>query len=429
MTPNDSRPDQRKDLQDFVGLSHAPIVAYLQKQALPRMPRQKGAGALPSIFQKMKIFLPNNQWRWLSEYLRCRIGRKHPFLCYEDPERDNGIYRLEGDGEHDADEIRIALAGDWGTGTDEAFMVAERIKSFDPHYAIHLGDVYFVGDPTEVRENFLGIPNPQHAYKPCVWPRGSRGTFSLNANHEMYARGYGYFPLMLPELGLSIHGRPQGQKASFFCLENQYWRLVALDTGYRSINIPIIEDIPFFSPDCALPGPLMAWLRESVFRPEDKRGIILLGHHQYCSCFQAGYTRQAEQLAEFIQRPVLWFWGHEHRLAIYEKFQTGKGITAFGRCIGHGGMPIALPPDQVIHPECQAEFLDYRPYPNDENLKIGFNGFARLTFRRETLTVEYVDLNDTVLFEESWKIEEGGALERTAASDAPLRKPQAMPIS
>jgi len=429
MAPNDSRPDQRKDLQDFAGLSHAPIVAYLQKQALPRAPRQKPAGALPSIFQKMKIFLPNNQWRWISEYLRYRIGRKHPFLRYEDPERDNGIYRLEGDGGQEPDEIRVALAGDWGTGTDEAFMVAERIKSFDPHYAIHLGDIYFVGDPTEVGENFLGIPNPLHAYKPCLWPKGSRGTFSLNANHEMYARGYGYFPLMLPSLGLNIQGRAQGQKASFFCLENLYWRLIALDTGYRSIGIPIIEDIPFFSPDCALPEPLLAWLRESVFRPGDKRGIVLLGHHQYCSTFSPWFTKQAEQLAAFIDRPVLWFWGHEHRLAIYEKFQTGKGITAFGRCLGHGGMPIALPPDRVVHPECCAEFLDDRLYPNDENLKVGFNGFARLTFRRETLAVEYVDLDDTVLFEENWKVREGGALERTAASAPLLRKPEAIPES
>lgn len=54
----------------------------------------------------------------------------------------------------DAGEIRIALAGDWATGTDEAHTISELIKAFKPHYTIHLGDVYYVGDPNEVDENF-----------------------------------------------------------------------------------------------------------------------------------------------------------------------------------------------------------------------------------------------------------------------------------
>ena len=41
-------------------------------------------------------------------------------------------------------------------------------------------------------------------------------------------------------------------------------------------------------------------------------------------------------------REVIWLWGHEHRLAVYGKFQSKNGIKAFGRCIGHGGMPVEL---------------------------------------------------------------------------------------
>src|SRR5271155_2204808 len=120
MNPSDGRLDLRKDLQDFEDLSRAPVVAFLQKQVVPNAPRDKAAGRQPSVFQKLGIFLPTNLCRWLSEYFRYRIGRKHPFLCYNDRELDDGVYSLEGGRTGDADEIRVALAGDWGTGTDEA---------------------------------------------------------------------------------------------------------------------------------------------------------------------------------------------------------------------------------------------------------------------------------------------------------------------
>jgi len=161
-------------------------------------------------------------------------------------------------------EIRIALAGDWGTGTDEAAKVADEIVACGPHYSIHLGDVYYVGDPTEVGANFLDIPNPRFPYKPCKWPQGTEGAFALNGNHEMYARGFGYFDLILPALGL--RGSPRGQGASYFCLENDDWRIIALDTGYNSVGVPILEQ--FIQPDCALPPTLIEWLRAMLI-PEE----------------------------------------------------------------------------------------------------------------------------------------------------------------
>jgi len=36
-------------------------------------------------------------------------------------------------------------------------------------------------------------------------------------------------------------GKAEGQHASYFCLENEHWRIIALDTGYRSIGIPVLE--------------------------------------------------------------------------------------------------------------------------------------------------------------------------------------------
>ena len=213
----------------------------------------------------------------------------------------------------------------------------------------------------------------------------------------MYARGFAYFDRMLPTLGLLANGKPLGQKASFFCLENKYWRFIALDTGYNSIGWPLLEYI--IQPDCALRPEELDWLR-NVVRPreDDPRGIVLLIHHQYFSRYDEWYTKQVDQLKAFFSRPVLWFWGHEHRMAIYGQFGVAGGMQAYGRCIGHGGMPVDLPDAIPKHPECPVEFVNTRHYPNDENLMIGYNGFARLTLQGNRMDVQYVNVHGKVIF-------------------------------
>src|SRR5262249_32889671 len=59
-------------------------------------------------------FLPNRLFKWVSEYLRYRFAPRQPFPTYSATGSDNGVYELQGDG----GEIRIALAGDWASGTD-----------------------------------------------------------------------------------------------------------------------------------------------------------------------------------------------------------------------------------------------------------------------------------------------------------------------
>lgn len=409
MDSNVDQPTQGKDLQHLTNMSWVPAVSFLRKAALPSAPTQSP----PVAFQKLGIFSASNIWQWLRDYLRYRIGPRHPFATYDNPAQDNGVYALRGDDGAAGGPIRVALAGDWGTGTDEAYKVASKIEEFRAHYTIHLGDVYFVGDVAEVKENFLGIADDRHSYTPCRWPIGSNGAFALNGNHEMYARGLAYFQLILPALGLVANGKPQGQKASFFCLQNEHWRIVGLDTGYNSIGIPFIEN--FIQPECALPPEVVTWLREIVFQADDGRGIVLLGHHQYYSAFDSWYTKQAEQMAPFIRRPVLWFWGHEHRLAIYKSYNSGGGIEAYGRCIGHGGMPIDLPPSTQAHSECEIEFVDRRKYHNDEKLDVGMNGHVELTFDADKLKVDYVDIEGATIFAEAWQVDRAGRIDRVSA--------------
>jgi hypothetical protein len=75
-------------------------------------------------------------------------------------------------------EIRLSLVGDWGTGTHEAAAVAEGILGFKPHFTIHLGDVYYIGDQTEINEHCLNTPARSSQFEAIEWPHGSLGSYA-----------------------------------------------------------------------------------------------------------------------------------------------------------------------------------------------------------------------------------------------------------
>lgn len=285
------------------------------------------------------------------------------------------------------------------------------MKAFRPHFTIHLGDVYFVGDRDEVETNCLGKLAPNGA-PGITWPIGANGGFAMNGNHEMYANGDAYFDGFL-KLGVrTAAGAPPGQqKASFFRLQNDFWKMIALDTGYNSIGLPILEKL--FKPSCKLRGELLQWLGDVLkFEEDRRRGIVLLSHHQYFSSFDEMFPKPAAQLASFIDRPVLWFWGHEHRLAIYGKHQVGDGIIAFGRCVGHGGMPVDIHKAPDSDRGVPLVVYDDREYaalgdPGLDGTKVGFNGFANLLFQGNRLSVEYRDVQNNPLLSEQWEVTNG----------------------
>lgn len=423
-----------KDLRDLKGVSRNPVVAFLQKQAVPPAPRPKDAPSIPpsapaassvasaiaeakQAFETLKQFETSDYARWIGEYLKYRLGPKHAFLTYDGKQPVNGIYALTSD----EPEIRIGLGGDWGTGTDEAHRVATLLSEFDPHYTVHLGDVYFVGDTGEVRENFLGLQRPGCQYTPCKWPLGSKAGFALNGNHEMYARGIAYFDEILPMMGEVVDGQPQGQKASYFCLKNDDWCVLGLDTGYNSIGTPLVEYV--FSPDASLPQEIVDWLL-AIAGSIQGQSIIILTHHQVLSVYDSCFTKQADQILSILKRPVLWFWGHEHRLIIYDAYTdpNGKWPAIMGRCIGHAGMPIDLPGKLKSGSIGKAEYVDKRLYNNDEKLHVGMNGFVRLKMTGDTLAVEYVDIHNTLIFEETFKSMQG-AVSRTGSTNHLLVRP------
>jgi hypothetical protein len=67
------------------------------------------------------------------------VSQKARVQDYTTHGKGTGIYPID-------DRAKISIAGDWGTGTDEARIVAATMEKSDPDFTIHLGDVYYVGD-------------------------------------------------------------------------------------------------------------------------------------------------------------------------------------------------------------------------------------------------------------------------------------------
>jgi len=362
-------------------------------------------------FPLLAVFL-QSPWPWLAKYLKGILhGRYKPYPSYALNGKD-GIYPIQISPGHK--EVRFSIAGDWGTGTEESFRIAEQISAFRPDYTIHLGDVYYVGDDPEIDENFLGIQTTGHT--PVQFPRGSIGTLTLPGNHEMYGGGAPYFRKLLP-WGSPAPG--QQQLASFFCLESDDWRILGLDTGYNSAGLPILgslpglSSIPWIGGDGRIQPAVLDWLRTNVRPREQPKATLLLSHHQYFSAFpDEVFPRPAQQLREFFHgQDVVWLWGHEHRLAVYDLHSPDGNIRCHGRCIGHGGMPVEITPPKPGH----APLLFHDPrndYPIGDNQLAGWNGFVNLRLHGPELSLDYRDLTGKQLFHESFLAIGDGAIQR-----------------
>jgi hypothetical protein len=141
----------------------------------------------PSLLAELAPNIPvtslekTNKLAWILTYLAHRFGPRDKLPSYEGTGQ-SGIHTM-------ADTGTVALYGDWASGTLAAAQVAARIREHKAQHTIHMGDVYFVGDEDEARENFLGEEVPGSPWQAVAFPRGTQRSFALNGNHEMYARG------------------------------------------------------------------------------------------------------------------------------------------------------------------------------------------------------------------------------------------------
>jgi len=327
-------------------------------------------------------------WAWVKNYVKVMFKRRTKFRTYPvSGSKRPGIYQMP-------DKCAIGLAADWGSGTISAYKVRDAMLSKEPDITIHLGDVYFSGTDKEFQDYFLGSED---------WPKGklqpgngssAHETYILNGNHEMYSGGRGYFELALPQLK---------QEASYFCLENSNWRIVAIDTGYYAKTFPILE---LFSSFIRLHKENLSWLSDIVFADaNDKRPVILLSHHNWFSAYDSEYKRMGRQLVPYLDRVLLWLWGHEHKFIGYAPFGF-EGKTVRTRCIGHGGMPVEL--GFVPKRERGLIFTDERKLYELEGKEIGYCGFAFLGLDGPQLRLEYCDEERNTLLVEQWEITPAG---------------------
>lgn len=203
------------------------------------------------------------------------------------------------------DNARIALFADWGTGLYGAPAITKCIEGLDRcDVVLHLGDTYYSGENDEIRDRLIGY-----------WPKRPAGTINraLNGNHEMYSGGKGYFQALATFFQ---------QPASCFALQNSKWILVCMDTAYEDFNLDPKQ---------------VAWIK-AIVAAAGTRKLILFSHHQPFSQLDSQGPNLQVALADLLntQRIHAWFWGHEHRLVLYDPHPKW-GFK--GRCIGNGGYP------------------------------------------------------------------------------------------
>jgi hypothetical protein len=361
----------------------------------------------------MNGLIAENKWAWFIKQIHTLFkARYKPYPVYKDPEVNNGIFKIK---KPTGAPVTIALLSDWASDTPESQLIARQVGIND--YSIHLGDTYYVGNDQEIAENF----NTGHG---GTWPYGTLGSFAMLGNHEMYSSGQSYFTQLLPYMGAYQKNQKkpvQVQRAGFFCLENDHWRIIGLDTGYDSLA----GLFGFFqNKNLDLTPEQKDWLQNTVNINGDNRGIIFLTHHQPWSAFQEEFPKPAAFLSSIIVagRDFLWFWGHEHWLAIYGPNKLPNGSNVYGRCIGNSGMPVELKVGgKIVQPKKQNDkanpanrhliIYDRRHREViDNNIPLGHNGYEILTLDGASLVVTYFDENNgnskgRRILEEKWTID------------------------
>jgi hypothetical protein len=266
--------------------------------------------------------------------------------------------------------VRIIVLADWGTGVPRARKLAEAARrsleessdaGIETH-VIHLGDVYYSGWAAEYDAHFLPFwpVQPDEAAK--------FGSWSLNGNHDMYSGGHGYFDHLLADPRFARQGR-----SSYFSLENDYWQFLALDTAYEEFD---------------LAGGQAGWVDQMRSAKTSKKGV-LLSHHQPFSDYEDAPDTLLKRLNPVLERDLIfaWFWGHEHRCTFY----APRDHLRYGRCIGHGGVPVLAPtapmPAGVLY-----EFGDWVVGTEPRFARFGF---AVIDCVDEDMHVEYLTEDGT----------------------------------
>src|SRR6478609_6808201 len=194
--------------------------------------RQADAEVPPTVFETQLAH--NDLAGWVTQFapawLRGRFS-KRPFVA-------PSLHVLPV-----ANQFRLAVLGDWGSGLYGAPVSAATIEATVPRFdsVLHLGDVYYAGTEKEVTERFLNL-----------WPNIPQATsWALNSNHEMFSGGVGYFGKTLKDPRFSAQAG-----SSCFAWENDYFVFLGLDTAYENHSLGLEQ---------------IAWIEERASARSHKR--------------------------------------------------------------------------------------------------------------------------------------------------------------
>jgi hypothetical protein len=281
-----------------------------------------------------------------------------------------------------AENARVLVVGDWGTGLPGAIAVGRRMREkIDEargreQHVIHLGDVYYSGWREEYEDRFL-------PYWPVDAGESEVLSWALNGNHDMYSGGHGYFGFLLRDPRFRGHWLPtpnEHRSSSYFSIENDHWQLLGLDSAYA---------------DHDLAGDQARWIAEQLGSPG--RRTMLMTHHQPFSAYEPVGQLMTDQVKSAVGEGKLdaWIWGHEHRCMVYQP--DPAPYLSFGSCVGHGGVPRILPDPAPGAP--QIKWALETPDESEGN-QWGRFGFAVLDFDGAAVRIQYVDETGTVNHEE-----------------------------
>lgn len=282
----------------------------------------------------------------------------------------------------------VALLADWGGDNPAARHVATVVARAQPQLTVHLGDIYYGGVKEECEAFIRNWPIQSDPSRPGnAIPPGS--SLALNGNHEMYSGGESFFSVVLPAFG---------QPQPFFCLENQYWRIIGLDTAYLGGRLKPQE------PN----DPMMAqwnWLVD-LLRNGPKKANIFLSHHQPVSAHKQEF-RDSRMLREDINQLLAkdgigpdaiygWFFGHEHRTMVYKN----DAAPYLARLIGSGCIPHEIQTEVNCDQDCTPfQWVSGR---GEDGTQSAVSLYAELRFIRNFLFVVYTDERGTSLGIEEW---------------------------
>jgi len=274
---------------------------------------------------------------------------------------------------------KIALIADAGTHDEHQESVLQAILQKRADIIIHLGDIYYAGNEAEMDEFW--------SYFPKVFQKQIPPVFSIPGNHEYLTNGgRAFFQRLLPRLGDQTRSHFK-QTHSFFCLRFPGLQIIALDTGLKSTTLDHNPNIPSKT---YLTEKQEKWLLAKLNQCKDP--TILLSHHQpFSTLWNGQHSRLWEQFEPiFDANPhiIMWLWGHEHKLLIYN-LKWGKH-GARGRCFGNGGCAVHATANPYWSAPANNAYMPINVGTSpDGNCNLSF-ALLSLNPRPETLaTIEY----------------------------------------